>query len=112
MQPVGRYFGIEDDLPIPTSVYAFGPESPSVPIGEFRQFVLSVNDQNGNKMTEGMASYWSSSDESVATIDADGVLTPLAEGTTVITGRCADIAVSTTVTVIPAELAQRPSSST
>ncbi|EJG07785.1 parallel beta-helix repeat protein [Methanofollis liminatans DSM 4140] len=103
MQPVGRYFGIEDDLPIPTSVYAFGPESPSVPIGEFRQFVLSVNDQNGNKMTEGMASYWSSSDESVATIDADGVLTPLAEGTTVITGRCADIAVSTTVTVIPAE---------
>jgi len=100
MQPAGRYFGIEDDLPVPTSVHNFSPESPYVPVGEARQFALSVNDQNGNEMVNGMASYWSSSDESVATINSGGVLTALSEGTTVITGRCADIAVSKTVTSV------------
>jgi PGF-pre-PGF domain-containing protein len=99
IQPAGRYFGIEDDLPVPTSVHAFSPESPYVPVGASRQFVLSVNDQNSNEMVNGMVNYWSSSDESVATIDADGVLKAHAKGTTVITGRCADIAVSTMVTV-------------
>ncbi len=44
---------------------------------------------------------WTSSDESVATVDASGRVTPLTPGTTVITASCGPASATCTVTVVP-----------
>ena len=56
--------------------------------------------------TESQAVFWSSSDESVATISADGTVTAIAEGTAILTAQTldGDLSEISTVFVIPAEV--------
>ena len=56
---------------------------------------------------------WSSSDEAVATVGADGTVTALKEGTTVITAKCGEKSAECTVTVkeeavVPASITMEP----
>lgn len=55
---------------------------------------------NGEDMEVSAAAFdWISSDEAVATVDADGIISGIADGTATITGTCGDIAIPIEVTV-------------
>lgn len=62
------------------------------------QLAAEVRDQNGSVMA-GVAVVWSSGDAAVATIDASGLVTAVANGTTTITVAAGSISGSATVTV-------------
>lgn len=49
--------------------------------------------------TVGLEAIWRSSDSSVASVDADGIVTALGQGTATITAEAAGLSASTTITV-------------
>lgn len=51
---------------------------------------------------------WTSADDAVATISADGIVTPVADGTTTVTGRVGDAEVSVNVTVEVPKAPEQP----
>ena len=59
------------------------PHSADIPIGDTQQFTATLVDLHGDPIAAPVA--WSSSDEGVASIDADGLATGLAAGATTIT---------------------------
>jgi alpha-tubulin suppressor-like RCC1 family protein len=65
--------------------------------GGTQQYVAIVSDLHGNPMSADVA--WSSSDESVATIDQSGLATAVAEGTVTITASAEFVSGSATLTV-------------
>jgi hypothetical protein len=66
-------------------------------VGSTTQFTASTSDQFGNPINASVT--WSSSDTSVGNIDASGLFTASATGTTVITGTAGSTTISATVTV-------------
>ncbi|MCK9306508.1 MAG: Ig-like domain-containing protein [Methanoculleus sp.] len=83
--------------PVATSIEV-NPLTATVAISETRQFTATVLDQNDEPMT-GVDVNWTSSDEAVGTIDADGIFTAVAEGTATITATTENITGEATVTV-------------
>ena len=75
------------------------PEDPIVPIGGTQQLAAAVSDANGNPIV-GAAFTWSSSDQAVATSDAAGLVTAVAEGTATVTAASGNASGGVTVTVI------------
>ena len=67
-------------------------------IGETARFTAEVRDQNGQVMA-GAAVAWSSSDASVATVDASGVVTAAANGSATITATTGSVGGTAAVTV-------------
>ena len=64
------------------------------------QLQYTLTSSNGNvDSLDNKDIYWSSSDENVATVDENGVVTPVDEGTTVITARTADGGYTDSITV-------------
>jgi hypothetical protein len=55
--------------------------------GDTKQFSGTCLDQNGNAIAGGVVS-WSSADSAIATVDANGLVTAVAVGTTTITRQC------------------------
>ena len=77
------------------------PAEATLEPGGTQQFVASVTDLYGNPMTVGVI--WSSSDESVATVDQFGIATAVGEGTAIITATSQRVSGSATLTVeVPA----------
>ena len=60
------------------------PETADVAVGATRQFAATAKDQNGNGMTN-VTFAWTSSNETVGTVDATGLFTALAAGSTTVT---------------------------
>ena len=81
--------------PAAATLHAFGATQTLVAVGE---------DANGNAV-EGLAFTWTSSDETVATVDDDGVVTAVANGVATITATAGSATAEATITV-----AQRASS--
>ncbi len=67
-------------------------------VGETAQFTAEVQDANGNAIS-GASVSWSSGDEAVATVDADGLVTAVANGTATITATSGSLSGTGTVTV-------------
>ncbi len=75
------------------------PPGATIGIDGTEKFTATALDQFGVEMTDGVEITWSSSDESVGTIDQTGLFTALATGTTTITAESGDITATVTVTV-------------
>ena len=67
-------------------------------LGETARFTAEVRDQNGQVMA-GAAVAWASSDASVATVDASGVVTAAANGSATITATAGSVSGTAAVTV-------------
>ena len=72
----------------------------SVRLGKTYGFVVETRDASGNKLT-GRKLSWSSLNPNVATVDANGVVTGVVVGATVITARADGITGTTNMTVQP-----------
>ena len=72
------------DPPRPTTVAVTPANAELTALGETMRFSAEVRDQNGQVMA-GAAVTWSSSDDSVATVDASGLATAMGNGTATIT---------------------------
>lgn len=81
-----------------STVLNLTPQNPTLAVGTHQLF--TVTDSNGLDLTSSVT--WSSSDPSVASIDAAGSATALAVGSTLITATLGSASVSTTLTVTPA----------
>ncbi len=68
-------------------------------LGETAQLTAEVTDANGNVIANATVS-WSSGDEAVATVDATGLVTAVANGSTTVTATAGDHSASATVTVM------------
>ncbi len=68
-------------------------------IDQTLQLTATVSDANDATIEDAMVS-WSSSDESVASVDADGLVTPVSSGTADITAMAGEASESVTVTVM------------
>ena len=85
------------------------PHDPSISVGDDVQFGVLAHFADGSSSDVSPNVVWSSSDVSVATIDAAGLATGLAEGTTTITascdvaGLCSSLQDSTVLQVSPPE---------
>ncbi|GMR13991.1 MAG: hypothetical protein BMS9Abin29_2218 [Gemmatimonadota bacterium] len=78
---------------------AVTPEDPIIAIGGTQLLAAAVSDANGNPMA-GAAVTWSSADEAIATVDAAGLVTAVAEGSATVTGTSGNASGGVTVTVI------------
>jgi alpha-tubulin suppressor-like RCC1 family protein len=74
------------------------PLEATVDAGNTHQFVAIVTDLRGNPMVAQVV--WSSSDESVATVDQTGLATGVAEGSATITATADNVARTATLTVL------------
>ena len=86
---------------------AVTPADPTVPIGADQQMTAAVSDANDNAIA-GAEVGWTSSDASVASVSATGLVTGVAEGTATITATSGNVTGSTTVTVILVPLPFEP----
>ena len=68
-------------------------------LGETAQLAAEVTDANGNGIANATVS-WSSGDEAVATVDATGLVTAVANGSTTVTATAGGHSASATVTVM------------
>src|SRR5215207_9898681 len=66
------------------------PASDSIRLGKTASYVVETRDASGNKLT-GRKITWSSVSPNIATVDANGVVTGIAFGSTVISARADDI---------------------
>ncbi len=88
----------------PVVTVAVTPSSSTLPIGATQQFTASAFDGNGGPLT-GRPVLWSSTNASVATISAQGLVTAVAPGTATITAAVEGKTASATVTVSPPPVA-------
>ncbi len=83
----------------PTGISIEPTEATLTAIGETVQLIATVVDPN-NRTIAGIAVTWQSSDESVATVSADGLLTAVNNGAASITATSGDLSESIDVTVM------------
>ncbi len=88
---------VTSDEPVVTTIEV-EPTTVSLTVGDTVTFSATVLDQNGGTMT-GITVAWTSDNETVGTINPDGVFTALAEGTTTINATVGDVFGTATVTV-------------
>jgi len=93
MAPFGDYFG---STPVLTTIEV-SPETATMAAGATQQFAATAKDQAGNKIYD-VALTWSSSNETVGTVNATGFFTALEAGTATVTAAAEDAAGTAQVT--------------
>lgn len=86
-------------LPVATTVTVTPASAMLTALGETARFTAEVHDQNGQVMA-GAAVAWTTSDASVAAVDASGQVTAAANGSTTITATAGSATGSASVTVV------------
>ena len=76
---------------------AVAPLDVTLWLGGTQQYVAAIADQHGNPMSAGVV--WSSSDESIATVDESGLATAISAGTATITATVGSVSGSSTLIV-------------
>ena len=84
--------------PTVTSVVVTPDAATLVSLGETVQLVATARDGSGNTIADKMFT-WTSSDESLATVSASGLVTAVANGTTSVTATTDGVSASASVTV-------------
>lgn len=82
----------------PVTSVTVTPASPSIPVGVQQQMVATARDASNN-VVNGFPVTWSSATPAVATVSASGMVTGVANGTSVITATVTGVSGITTVTV-------------
>jgi uncharacterized protein YjdB len=86
--------------PVPVASVDVGPPNPSVEAGSTVQLTATPRDANGNAL-DGRAVSWSSGDPKIATVDNNGRVTGVAEGSVTITATSEGKSGGVTVKVMP-----------
>lgn len=86
--------------PLPPAAVLVTPASPSLIIGRSQPMMASARDAKGGALT-GRAVVWSTSNASVATISATGLVTAVAPGTVTIAATVEGVEGTATLTVVP-----------
>lgn len=86
------------DPAVPTTVTVSPASATLTAVGETVRFAAEVRDQNGQVMS-GTAVAWTTSDASVAVVDASGLVTAVAEGTATITATAGEASGAAGITV-------------
>ena len=89
--------GDRDAQPVLTSLSVSPAELTLEALGATAQLEATARDQNGNALSALLT--WGSSDTVVVTVDADGLVTALNNGTTMVTVRSGGVSASVSVTV-------------
>ncbi len=84
--------------PVPTTVTVSPASASMTALGDTVRLTVEVRDQNGQVMA-GATVAWSSSDASVATVDASGLVTAAANGSVTITATAGSVSGTAAVTV-------------
>lgn len=88
-------FNPDDNIPVEAESVDIKEESIKIKVGSTRKLNATVYPENAyNKVLE-----WTSSDESIATVDKNGTVTAVAEGQAIITARVAGTEITDTCTV-------------
>jgi trimeric autotransporter adhesin len=84
---------------------AVSPTNPSIPLGLHQQFTVTgtFTDSSTQQLTSGIT--WGSSDQTVVTVDLNGVATSVGIGSTSITANVGTLSSSSSITVTAAQLA-------
>ncbi len=82
--------------PVPLTGITFSASKQEITLGESMQITIVYNPEG---TTDDTTATWESSNPSVATVDANGLVTGVAEGTTVITAKVGSFASDITITV-------------
>ena len=80
------------------SAVAVSPAANTLAVGDMLQLTAEAADANGNRVGDAAFS-WESGDADVATVDADGLVTAVGNGTATITATAGGVSGSATVTV-------------
>ncbi len=80
------------------------PDGLNLPIGVTQQFTASGDFSDGTTQDLTSTVAWSTSDPTLATVDANGVVTTIAAGTVVITASKGGQSDTSTLTIVPAKL--------
>ncbi|WP_292522465.1 Ig-like domain-containing protein [Methanoculleus sp.] len=78
------------------------PSATTLQVNETEEFAATLRDADGNTIS-GIPVTWASSNETVGTIDGDGIFTALAAGTTDVTATADNVSGTATVTVTETE---------
>lgn len=89
--------------PGPVASVTIAPASASVAVGETQQLIATARDAGGTQVSATFT--WSSSDGSLASVDANGLVTGVAEGTATITATTGGISGTAAVAVTPPPVA-------
>ena len=92
-------------LPVPVARVDVQPASASVAAGQTVQYIAVLRDANGNVLF-GRDVTWSTGNSTLARVDAAGVVTGIAPGTTAVTASAEGRTGSASVVVTPASVAQ------
>ena len=104
MAPFSEYFGGSE--PVLTTIEV-SPATANVAVGGTQQFTATAKDQNGNAIT-GVTLAWTSSNETVGTIDGTGLFTALAAGSATVTASAESVTGTATVTVAASPVGDPP----
>ena len=99
--------------PVPTTISVSPAAATLQSLGETAQLTADVRDQNGQTMASAAVA-WTSSDPSVATVDASGLVTAAANGAVTVTATAGSVSGTAAVTVdqIVASVAVDPAADT
>lgn len=89
---------------VPVTSVVVSPQSPQVTIGNTVQLSAAAKDAAGNTLA-GRTASWSSSNTAVATVDANGLVTAVAAGSSTMTATVSGIPGTSSVTVTPVPVA-------
>ncbi len=99
-QPLTKQLGVTVD-PEPAASVEVVPSQATVQVNGTIQLAAIVRDASGNQLP-GRAVAWSSSDESIATVDAQAFVTGVDTGSAIITATSEGVSGDATITVEPA----------
>ena len=88
----------EKEVKLEVTAVEVSPSSATINKDETQQFTYSVKDQNGDEMSD-VSVTWSSSDETVTTIDASGLATGAGAGSATITATAESISGTASISV-------------
>jgi len=91
-------------VPVPVASVAVSPATLEIEVGATGSLSAATFDREGNEL-EGRSVAWSSSNEEVATISAEGVVSGVGEGEATITATSEDQSGSASVRVVPVPVA-------
>ena len=89
---------VEISVVIPGRI-AIDPASPTLNVGLSKNIKATIYNDRGKPMLAASKVIWSSSDATVVSVDGDGMIKTLKEGTATITAKAAGISGSTVITV-------------
>src|SRR6185436_12611345 len=87
-------------IPVPVASVSITPTAATLEVGQTEQLAATASDAHGNPLS-GRTVTWSSSDTTVATVNATGLVTSVGTGVTTITASSEGHTGTSAITIVP-----------